>query len=91
MWYNLSSTSIKSTWELIPPHLRNGIVIGYNLSLWKQSEPQNVTNVTASEEFKLFEGLEKWTIYCGQIAAFTRIGEGPRSHVQCIRTSEDGN
>ena len=61
------------------------------MSFWKQSDPQNVTNVTVSEEVKMFEDLEKWTIYCGQVSAFTRIGEGPRSQVECIRTSEDGN
>jgi hypothetical protein len=91
IWHNVSSTSIKSTWKPIPPHLHNGIVIGYDMSFWKQSDPQNVTNVTVSEEVKMFEDLEKWTIYCGQVSAFTRIGEGPRSQVECIRTSEDGN
>ena len=91
LWYNVSSTSIKSTWDPIPPHLCNGILIGYNLSFWKQSDPQNFTNVIVSEEVKLFSWLEKWTFYCGQVVAFTKIGEGPRSQVDCIQTSEDGN
>ena len=65
--------------------------MGYNLSLWKESDPQNITNVVVTEETKLFSWLEKWTTYCGHVAAFTRIGEGPRSQVECIRTSEDGN
>ncbi|XP_028409028.1 uncharacterized protein LOC114531613 isoform X2 [Dendronephthya gigantea] len=91
MWRNLSSTSLNVSWNPPPPHLCNGIITGYNVSVWKRSEPQDVTNHTlsASEQVKLFEGLEKWTFYCGQIVAFTRIGEGPRSPVECIRTFED--
>lgn len=91
VWYNLSSTSLNTTWEPVPAHLCNGIVVGYNVFFWKHSEPQNVSNVTVSEEVALLEDLEKWTIYCGQVEAFTKIGVGPRSQVECIRTFEDGN
>ena len=91
MWFNLSSTSLKTTWEPIPPHLCNGMVMGYNVFFWKHSDSQSVSNVTVSEEVTLLEELEKWTIYCGQVEAFTTIGEGPRSQVECIRTFEDGN
>ena len=91
MWYNLSSTSLNATWEPVPAHLCNGIVIGYNVFFWKNSEPQSVSNVTVSEKVALLEDLEKWTIYCGQVEAFTKIGVGPRSQVECIRTFEDGN
>lgn len=94
MWYNISSTSLKSKWLPVPPHLCNGIVVGYRIYIWKLSDdPTTAVNetVTASEHIKLFENLEKWTIYCGQVTAFTSIGEGQRSQVECIRTFEDGN
>lgn len=90
-WYNLSSTSIKVEGFEIPPPLRNGIVLGYTIYFWKQSEgPSADTNVSVERLIKMFEDLEKFTLYCGQVAAHTRVGEGPRSSVECIRTSEDG-
>ena len=92
-WYNLSSTSLQVKTNEIPPFLRNGILLGYRIYLWKQSEGQSSTvigNISAAESSKVFEGLEKYTFYCGQVVGYTRIGEGPRSPVECIRTSEDG-
>ena len=90
-WYNLSSTSLQVEISAIPPALRNGIVKGYQVYFWKQSEGQSSeTNKSTTESVKLFEGLEKYTVYCGLIVAYTRIGEGPRSRVECIRTFEDG-
>ncbi|XP_028392900.1 uncharacterized protein LOC114517402 [Dendronephthya gigantea] len=89
-WYNLSSTSIKVEWSEIPPPLRNGIILGYTIYLWKQVEgPSTGTNFSVTQTTKIFENLEKYTFYCGQVAAYTKIGEGPRSPVECIRTSED--
>jgi hypothetical protein len=94
-WYNLSSTSLQVEINEIPPPLRNGIVLGYHIYLWKKSEGQsnnaNISDISATQSVKMFEELEKYTHYCGQIAAYTRIGEGPRSPIECIRTSEDGN
>lgn len=90
-WYNLSSTSLQIEINAIPPPLRNGIVMGYRVYFWKQSEGQSSeTNNSTTESIKLLEELEKYTDYCGQVAAYTRIGEGPQSPVECIRTSEDG-
>ncbi len=77
----------------IPLPLHNGIILGYRIYLWKTSEGQSSeasSNISATESVKVFEELEKYTDYCGQVAGYTRIGEGPRSPVECIRTSEDG-
>lgn len=90
-WYNLSSTSLQVEINAIPPPLRNGIVVGYRVYFWEQSVGQSSeTNNSTTESVILLEGLEKYTVYCGQIVAYTRIGEGPRSPVECIRTFEDG-
>ena len=81
------------TWTKIPKRLHNGIVIGYRVFIWKQSEGNESSdnvNVSFTTFFKHLDGLEKWTFYCGQVAGFTRIGIGPRSMVQCTRTFEDG-
>ena len=92
--FNTSSTSLEMEWSMLPRPSVNGIVTGYRIFIWKESTgahtrwnvtvpPMNVTSEIAD--------LEKYTRYCGQIEAFTRIGTGPLSPVVCMRTSEDGN
>ena len=81
-------------WSFLPRPLVNGIVFGYRIFIWKESEGSlsqwNVTVPPANVTSEI-TGLEKYTRYCGQIEAFTRSGVGPRSPVECMRTSEDGN
>ena len=92
-WYNISSTSLEVKINEILPPLCNGIILGYQIYVWKESEGQSSefnTNISSAESVKIFEHLEKYTYYCGQVIGYTRIGEGPKSSVQCIRTSEDG-
>ena len=91
---NTSSTSLKVEWSFIPKHLKNGILRGYRLFIWKESEgPTSQWNVTTSPTNNTIEikELQKYTRYCGEIEAFTNVGPGIRSPVQCMRTFEDGN
>ena len=78
---------------MIPKHLVNGIVFGYRVFVWKESEgPASKWSVTVPPTNLTLEipELEKYTRYCGQMEAFTRVGAGPRSLVECTRTFEDG-
>ena len=92
-WLNVSSTALKMTWSGIPSPLRNGIIRGYRIFVWRHSEGNESsfkTTVPSTPLVAQIDSLEKWTNYCGQIAAFTRIAYGPRSLVVCGQTSEDG-
>ena len=90
---NLSSTALEVNWTALPKPVRHGIIRGYHLFMWKKSEGSDTSfNITLSSTavYKLFEDLSKWTVYCIQMTAFTSVGDGPRSDVQCVRTFEDG-
>jgi hypothetical protein len=80
-------------WSRIPKPLVNGILLGYRIFIWKESEglasSWNFTVPPANNTLEIAD-LEKYTRYCGQMEAFTRVGVGPRSLVECVRTSEDG-
>ena len=92
-WSNTTSTSLQVEWSIVPKPLVNGILLGYRVFIWKESEgPTSQWSVTipATNLTSEIAELEKYTRYCGQVEAFTRIGAGPRSLVDCTRTSEDG-
>ena len=91
---NVSSTSYNVTWTTIPKDFHNGILLGFRLFFWKHLEGEDsAENVTYGRDvFSVqFPGVRKWTIFCVQVAAFTAVGDGPRSSVDCTRTFEDGN
>jgi hypothetical protein len=78
---------------MIPKPLRNGIVLGYRVFIWKEADgPSSKWSVTipATNLTSDIGELEKYTRYCGEMEAFTRVGPGPRSSVECTRTFEDG-
>ena len=91
--FNVSSTALKVNWTSLPRTFRNGILLGYRIFIWQKSEGEESSlNTTVGRRIfsKQFEELFKWTIYCVKVAAFTSVGDGPSSEVQCIRTFEDG-
>lgn len=93
-WTNTSSTSIRVDWSAFPRHLINGILLGYRAFIWKESDgsASKFTVDAPPEAVSASSGnLEKYTTYCGQIEAFTKVGVGPKTPIGCIRTSEDGN
>ena len=92
----LTSTTIQVSWHPPQPHLRNGLIKGYNvmyapvpgirpspyLMSPKSSRLSTVTTV--------LDGLEKFTNYSIQVLAFTQGGDGKYSFpVSCI-TLTDG-
>ena len=53
---------------------------------------ETALNVTVSPRDleKHFDNLEKYTVFCLQVLAFTDAGDGPKYGQQCTRTFEDG-
>lgn len=46
---------------------------------------RDTTNLTTE-----FQDLEKYSNYCVEAVAYTRIGESNRSNATCVLTDEDG-
>ena len=89
---NISSTALYVNWTMLPLSTDEyQQLLGYKFFYWKESDESQVFNETLSpnENNKLFEDLEKWTVYCFKIAGFTLGGTGPND-TQCARTFEDG-
>jgi hypothetical protein len=90
---NVSSSSYKVNWTRIPKIFHNGILSGFHLYIWKQTDgDKSARNITYTPDVRLeqFLDVSKWTIFCAQVAGFTAVGDGPRSTVECTRTFEDG-
>lgn len=87
---NISSTSLYVNWTLLPNSTSFYKELkGYFIEYWKESDEDNLYNVTQFKNDILFENLEKWTVYCFNVTAFT-YGYSETSETQCVRTFEDG-
>ena len=87
---NISSTSLYVNWTLLPNSTSfYKELMGYFIEIWKESDEDNLYNVTQFKNDILLEDLEKWTVYCFNVSAFTR-GYSETSETQCARTFEDG-
>ena len=101
--YNTSSTSVAVRWNPVPLKHQLGIILGYRL-LYRLAEPEpNVThrrrravspdgNENVDDQLVSYEvtGLQKFTNYCIEMLAYTRIGDGPLSDCSYVVSDEDG-
>lgn len=103
--YNTSSTSIRVSWDPVPKPFRQGFILGYRVYLiGTHGQPEQnlrrrkrTSTPTGNEIFMdtanlttEFQGLEKYSNYCVQAVAYTRVGESNRTNVTCAFTDEDG-
>ena len=91
--FNTSSTSVKVLWHSVPRGLVHGILRGYRIFYSKTKEfgvPMRQAVVPAHMRHVHLVGLEKFTNYSLQVAAFTRIGVGAKSPELVVSTDEDG-
>ena len=91
--FNTSSTSVKVLWHSVPRGLVHGILRGYRIFYSKTKEfgvPMKQAVVPAHMRHVHLVGLEKFTNYSIQVAAFTRIGVGAKSPELVVSTDEDG-
>ena len=87
----LSSTSISLSWGALPQEARNGLILGYLVTV-TEIGAENATNVstTTSDTELLVEDLAPFTTYTCSVLAFTSVGSGPVSQLIDITTMEDG-
>lgn len=85
---NLTSAhKVEVTWTTVPSGKHNGIVLGYHIRVrpltTANAEPEDssekIFSVLIPRVRTVLTGLESFTVYSVQIAAFTAIGDGPYS------------
>ena len=102
--YNTSSTSIRVSWDPVPTAFRQGFILGYRVyligtqaQLEQHLRRRKRTSMPTGNEIFMdtanltteFQGLEKYSNYCVQGVAYTRIGESNRTNATCVSTDED--
>lgn len=86
--WNESSTSVKVSWQEVDPKLRNGIIIGYNITYNSSRGPSGNIILNSSKIFNLvIENLSEWTWYTVSVSAYNKIDHGPSFSVD-VRTDE---
>ena len=86
---NTSSNSISVSWEDVQAELRNGIIIGYNITYQSQTENDNgVVTAGPSNRQANLTGLKEFVKYNISVAAFTVKGDGPPSGT-VVSTDQD--
>ena len=93
------------SWDPVPAPFRQGFILGYRVYLIathglieqnhrrrkRTSTPRgNEIFIDTANLTTEFQGLEKYSNYCVQAVAYTRIGESNRTNVTCAFTDEDG-
>ena len=96
--FNISSTSLRVTWDPLPREHRRGTILGYkifyqkfvhNLRVTRSIESGEQSADGSSLELDLM-GLEKFTNYCIKAWAFNSMGSGNKTETLCASTDEDG-
>ena len=87
--YNTSSTSVNVTWEDVATGFIHGILKGYRV-FYSRTKDNGAAVRQADKHYVHLEGLDKFTNYTIQAAAFTRIGYGAKSTKLIVSTDEDG-
>ena len=84
-----SSTSISVWWEEVQTDLQNGIIIGYTIKYWSQTENDNgVVLAGPNDRQANLTALKEFVEYNLSVIAFTAKGDGPPS-VIVVRTDQE--
>ena len=83
------SRSIQLTWSPPAPHLRNGDITEYTVSV-KNTETNNTRELSTSRTSRTVSTLTPYVTYQFQIAAETAAGQGPFTQELSVTTAEDG-
>ena len=87
--HNTSSTSISVWWEEVQTDLQNGIITGYNIKYWSQTENDNgVVLAGPNDRQANLTALKEFVEYNLSVIAFTAKGDGPPS-VIVVRTDQE--
>lgn len=85
-----SSSEVTLEWSPPPISERNGILIGYNITIEDTTSDTTILNVLSQSTTVTVGSLEPYTTYQCSIAAYTIIGLGPYSTLIFFRTLEAG-
>ena len=80
-------TTISLAWQLPLPENRNGIIIGYVVSLSSVSSAET-RRLTTTDTNLTVTSLTPYTTYECIVAAYTSIGDGPPSSIVLVQTEE---
>lgn len=80
-------TTISVAWQLPLPEDRNGIIIGYTVTLSSVSSAET-RRLTTTDTNLTVTSLSPYTTYECIVAAFTSVGEGPPSSIILVQTEE---
>ena len=82
------SVGIVVKWDEVIPDERNGIILGYKVTYWKDIIKRTVhVRDSTAREVEIIR-LEYLTEYKVQVLAYTSVGEGPDSPVLTVTTDE---
>ena len=91
--YNISKNEILVSWDVVAPDHVNGIILGYYVT-WNEIQSSSGEAFNKSVLFPstntTFGGLQPFTFYSFQVAAYTIKGKGPFSENITVRTEEEG-
>lgn len=89
--YNTSTTSIVVKWEKIPSNLTGGIIVGYEVKVYRNdSRDKAVSTMMVNCENVTIKELGRYTPYVIVVAGASRGGRGPYSDPVVCFTDEDG-
>ena len=87
---NSSSTSILVTWDEVPADQQNGIITGYTITYYSQTENDNGTfQVNGSVHQTELTNLKEFVNYNITVFSSTAKGDGPASNPIVARTDQD--
>ena len=85
----ISSTSISVSWKEVQSDLQNGIIIGYTIKYWSQTENDNgVVLAGPNDRQANLTALKEFVEYNISVIAFTVKGTGPPSFI-VVRTDQE--
>ncbi len=82
------SVGILVKWDDVRPEERNGIILGYKVTYWKDIFRRTVrVRDSNAREVEIIR-LEYRTEYKVEVSAYTSVGDGPESSVVNVTTDE---
>ena len=93
---NTSSTSIRVSWQEVPPEDQNGPITAYVVDYkaveggFADDERREKVFESSSGTSALLEPLDKFVLYNISVRARNTAGDGQRSNGILVRTAEDG-
>ena len=87
----ITSTAATLQWLPPSPSERNGIIIGYNITIEDSLSGIEQDVLYSLRPILTINFLEPYTMYQYSIAAVTTVGQGPYSTFLLFQTNEAGN